>query len=122
MKLTRFDLFIIIGFLILSGLGIFFMPKKQGSKLVVKVDGQVLYTKSFSNETIEKKIETVYGYNLLEIGPDYVQVISASCPNKLDVKQGKISRVGESIICLPNHLLVTIEGEVDENYPDVIVK
>lgn len=122
MKLTRFDLFIIIGFLILSGLGIFFMPKKQGSKLVVKVDGQVLYTKSFSNETVEKKIETVYGYNLLEIGPDYVQVISASCPNKLDVKQGKISRVGESIICLPNHLLVTIEGEVDEDYPDVIVK
>lgn len=122
MKLTRFDLFIIIGFLILSGLGIFFMPKKQGSKVVVKVDGQVLYTKSFSNETIEKKIETTYGYNLLEIGHDYVQVLSASCPNKLDVKQGKISRVGESIICLPNHLLVTIEGEVDENYPDVIVK
>ena len=122
MKLTRFDLFIIIGFLILSGLGIFFMPKKQGSKVVVKVDGQVLYTKSFSNETIEKKIETAYGYNLLEIGLDYVQVISASCPNKLDVKQGKISRVGESIICLPNHLLVTIEGEVDDDYPDVIVK
>ena len=122
MKLTRFDLFIIIGFLIISGLGIFFMPKKQGSKVVVKVDGQVLYTKSFSNETIEKKIETTYGYNLLEIGHDYVQVLSASCPNKLDVKQGKISRVGESIICLPNHLLVTIEGEVDENYPDVIVK
>lgn len=122
MKLTRFDLFIIIGFLILSGLGIFFMPKKQGSKVVVKVDGQVLYTKSFSKETTQKKIETAYGYNLLEIGPDYVQVISASCPNKLDVKQGKISRVGESIICLPNHLLVTIEGEVDEDYPDVIVK
>ena len=122
MKLTRFDLILIIGFLILSGLGIFFMPKKQGTKLVVKVDGQVLYTKSFSNETVEKKIETAYGYNLLEIGSDYVQVISASCPNKLDVKQGKISRVGESIICLPNHLLVTIEGEVDEDYPDVIVK
>jgi len=39
-----------------------------------------------------------------------VWVSSAPCPNKLCMRQGKIAKPGESIICLPNRLVITIQG------------
>ena len=37
----------------------------------------------------------------------------ANCPDKLCVKQGKISKDGETITCLPNKVTVTVYGEDD---------
>ena len=34
----------------------------------------------------------------------------ANCPDLLCVRQGKIRYTGQSIICLPNRLTVTVEG------------
>lgn len=44
----------------------------------------------------------------IEDGEAWIQ--KASCPNKLCVRQGRISRPGESIICLPNKIVITIKG------------
>lgn len=119
-RFTILDLILIIFLISLSVAAIVLMPKKSGERVVVKVDGKIVYTKSFSKEVTIKTITSKYGTNTIEIGDGYVRVISASCPNQLDVKQGSITNVGESIICLPNHLLITIDGESEENYPDVI--
>lgn len=40
-----------------------------------------------------------------------VWVTKASCPNKLCMRQGKISRPGEAIICLPNRIVISIQGK-----------
>ena len=69
------------------------------------------------NENIETRqypIRTQYGFNLLEISNKGVRVLEASCPDKLDVKQGYIKNVGEQIICLPNRLIVSIYSEKSE--------
>lgn len=121
-KLTVLDIFLIIFLMSISASAIILMPKTKGTRVVVKVDGDTVYTKSFSKEITTKTIESKYGTNTIEIGDGYVRVISASCPNQLDVKQGSIKNVGESIICLPNHLYITIDGEIDKNYPDVITQ
>jgi hypothetical protein len=39
-----------------------------------------------------------------------VWIEDAPCPNRLCMRQGKISRPGESIICIPNRIVITIEG------------
>ncbi len=39
----------------------------------------------------------------------------ADCPDKLCVKQGKISKSGESIICLPHKVVVKISAEERES-------
>ena len=41
-------------------------------------------------------------------------VTEADCPDKLCVLQGKISRSGQTIICLPNKTMVTIKGGKSE--------
>ena len=49
-------------------------------------------------------------YNLVEISGGQVTVTEASCKNQVCVKHSSISRSGESIVCLPNRLVVRIEG------------
>ena len=50
-------------------------------------------------------------YNSVEIKDGSVRVTSASCKNQVCVKHDAITRSGESIICLPNKMVVTITGE-----------
>lgn len=49
-------------------------------------------------------------YNVVEISNGSVSVTEASCKNQVCVRHGSISRTGESIVCLPNRLVVSIEG------------
>lgn len=54
---------------------------------------------------------TQYRYfNIVEIKGGEVSVTGASCKNQVCVRRGSISKTGESIVCLPNRLVVTIEG------------
>ena len=42
-----------------------------------------------------------------------VWVTDANCPDKTCEHSGKISRAGQSIVCLPNGVTVTVNGESD---------
>ena len=53
-------------------------------------------------------------YNVVEISGGTVSVTEASCKNQVCVKHGAISRSGESIVCLPNRLVVRIENGAEE--------
>lgn len=46
--------------------------------------------------------------NTVIINDGIVYMEDASCPDKLCVDQGKISKNGEQIICLPNQVVVAI--------------
>ena len=45
---------------------------------------------------------------LIEQGGVFVEY--ADCPTQSCVRTGKITRAGESIVCLPNRVIVTLEG------------
>ncbi|MBQ6501978.1 MAG: NusG domain II-containing protein [Mogibacterium sp.] len=49
-------------------------------------------------------------YNVVVISNGKVSVTEASCKNQVCVKHGIISRPGESIVCLPNRMVVRIEN------------
>ena len=51
------------------------------------------------------------GTNKVRIEHDGVYMENANCPDKLCVHQGRISRTGQSIICLPNKIIVEIVGK-----------
>lgn len=50
------------------------------------------------------------GTNLLVIREGEALVTQASCPDKLCVRQGAASEIGESIVCLPNKVIVAVEA------------
>ena len=51
--------------------------------------------------------------NILEIKNGKAQITEASCPDKVCVRHRPVSRQGESLICLPNQMVVEIENGED---------
>ena len=114
---------IMIGVLVLCGLviaGALFLTREKGNQVVVSVDGQVVNSFPIDKDT-EYVIEGYEGgRNTLIIKDGVAYMSDASCPDHLCMGMGKISQVGQSIICLPNRVVVEIRGDGDEPEYDVI--
>lgn len=86
-----------------------------GQQAVVTVDGQHYGTYSlFENQTIE--IQQKNHLNKITIKDGTVQMTYSDCHNQVCVKDGSISMANQSIVCLPNKVMVEIiggEGEID---------
>ncbi len=123
-ELTKGDKILIVAVIIINVISLWLVKNvlfNQNSKYIsVQVNGEEIKRIIFDKNMVGKQIpiETEYGYNLIEIGDEKVRVIEADCPDKLDVKQGYISRVGEVIVCLPNRLVIEIKGTRAETNVD----
>lgn len=121
----RYDIILIIGLLVITmviAMAVRF-TQKTGKTVVVSVDGVVKYT-FLLDEDIEFKIEGYEGgTNYLVIKDGEAYLTEASCPDLLCVHMGKISSQGQSIICLPNRVVVEIrdDNENDLKEYDTIV-
>ncbi len=125
-ELTKGDKLLIFFIVLISLLSFMYINRyafsDQERYISVQVNGKeikkILYDEKLIGHTIP--IETEYGYNLLEIGDKKVRVIEADCPDKIDVKQGYIERVGETLVCLPNKLVIEIKGISKEDDIDIM--
>jgi hypothetical protein len=93
---------------------------KQGASVTITVDNQKYATYSLLKDT-EVEITGKYGTNHLVIKNHKAYVTEASCPDKLCVHQKAISKTGESIVCLPNKMVATVENS-ESNDLDAISK
>lgn len=97
---------------------ILFLSKKSGSKVEVRKDGEVVESFLLSEDT-EYEINSKNGVNLLVIKNGKASIKEASCPDGLCINTGEISLSGQSIVCLPNKVVVEIIGQ-DESKVDVM--
>ena len=113
MKKHRADILLLIGIVLVGAVIaiVLLFSQKSGTTVEVRVSGQVV--KSFSLEdTVTYEIEGAGGgKNILRIEDGEAWVEEADCPDKLCVNMGKISRVGQSVVCLPHEVVVEIVGE-----------
>ena len=58
-------------------------------------------------------------YNVVIISEGAVCVSEATCKNKVCMRHSSISHPGESIVCLPNRLVVSIESEEGGGYDSI---
>ena len=90
------------------------------------MDGEVYGTYSLAeNQTV--KIQTGHGTNVLVIENGSAHMEEADCPDGYCKRQGTISRVNETIVCLPHKLVAEVESDGSttddaDDAPDVIVK
>lgn len=49
--------------------------------------------------------------NTIEISGGQVRMTEADCPDKVCIHTGKISQSGQTIVCLPNKIVISISGE-----------
>ena len=88
------------------------LGKGEGTVAVVSVDGEVLERIDLSKvrEEYDLDLATEYGRNIVHVEPGAVSVTHADCPDQICVMQGKLSGSGIPIICMPNRLVISIEG------------
>ena len=98
---------------------IWLIPSQSGEVVRVYVDGEIIKTLPL-NENTQALIESEYGKNRVIIRDKKVYVTDANCPDKL-CEKGEISKSGRSIVCLPNHLSVIIEGGKKDEKIDVVI-
>jgi hypothetical protein len=79
---------------------------KEGSYAKVTIDGQL-----YGNYPLDVEGEfDINGSNTLMIKDGYAYMLEADCPDGLCMKMGKINRNGQSIICLPNKIVIEISS------------
>lgn len=84
--------------------------------VVVSVDGQELERAALEDYCrAGTHTYSSRGYTLtLEASDGHLRVVESDCPNQDCVRTGAISRAGQSIVCLPGRVAVTIEGAADD--------
>jgi len=100
------------------GASVFSAGGGAGEKVVITVDGKIFGT----YELFEDRIVTIRrnGHiNKVKIRDGEVSMAESDCPNQDCVHQGKISRPSQSIICLPNKVVVEIKGGKNEDYDSI---
>ena len=120
------DLILLVVLLAVAALGFYFFyfrSRPQGGQVQITVDGTVYGTYSLGKEQ-EIQIPDASGAttNVLLIKDGMAKMIEANCPDKLCEYQNAISKSGESIICLPNKVVVTVTGKQEDDAIDVFSK
>jgi len=119
------DLILICSVLVLAAafwlvpraVGLFGNSKEQ--KLRITVSGEEYGSYSLEEDQVIKVGDT----NVCEIKDKKVSMISADCPDQLCIHQRTIQLQGETIVCLPNKVVLEITGtrQTDEEALDGVV-
>jgi hypothetical protein len=87
-----------------------------GETVIVSVNGQNYGTYDLTQNQILDVAKNGH-INKVEIKDGKVTMIDADCPDKLCIKQGSIDKTNQSIVCLPNKVVVELDGP-SVNGPD----
>ena len=106
------DWILVVVILVLAGVGFLVYTSfgKQTAGIVkVSVDGELFGTYSLEKEQEIKINDT----NRMIIKDSQVDMIEADCPDQICVDHKTISKNKETIVCLPNKVIIEIVGGED---------
>lgn len=94
----------------------------KGNKVEVYVDNQLKYVFDLQEDKKEYFVDTNLGGVNLEINKMKIRVTSSNSPLKICVKQGWISNSGDTIVGIPDRLLVKVVGTQETDDVDTVIK
>ena len=118
-RLKKKDVMLIIIILAVAGLCLLLhmiVGEKSADYVTVKVNGKIEGVYSLADDRV---IELNHGSNVLQIKNGKADMVSADCPDQLCVNQKAISKNKESIICLPNKIIVEVDSHQNSQYDAV---
>ena len=124
-RLFRNDVIFIAALLLVvsvCGFCLYFL-RGEGDKVVVTVDGTEYGTYSLA-EDVRVEIRTGAEdeeLNVLVIKDGQAYVETATCPDGICAGHKPISREGESIVCLPHKVVITVYTTEEKDAPDIVV-
>ena len=120
----RNDVVMIILLLVLAGAGALYLFAFRGSgdTVNVTVDGELYGVYALSEPRVEeiRTEEDGSRLNRLVIRDGKAYVESASCPDGICAAHRPVFRRGESIVCLPHRVVITVVTEQRADSPDIV--
>lgn len=115
-------LIVVILIVILIFFGVNYVENsKTTDGIEVYVDGKLFKSISIDDEN-EFEVKVDNGYNVIKVHDRGVEVIEASCPDKVCVHTGFITKASQSIVCIPNKVNIKIKiSKNDKNSEDIMV-
>ena len=111
--IKKADIILIIIFIIFGLAGSYYISRtsaSQGKSAVITIDGKQFGTYDLSKDrTIDLKTG-----NVLSVKDGCIRMVKADCHRQDCIRQGKISRPSQTIVCLPHKVIVEIKGGEDE--------
>lgn len=111
-KKYRLDIIVISAILLVSVslLLIMTLSKKEGAVAVVEIDGKTVAEYSLA---VNGEYSLNNGTNVLVIENGQAYLNYSNCPDHTCEITGKIHYVGQTIVCLPNKLSITVKGNAE---------
>ena len=103
------DLIIVIIAAVLAGICLLLTRKAPGDRVFVYKNGELFGSYPLSGE----RTVDIGGKNRLQISGGCAYIDSATCPDKLCIKQGRIKNADRSIVCQPTRVTVTVSKSGD---------
>lgn len=94
----------------------------KGNKAEVYVDNKLRYVFDLEENKKEYFVDTNLGGVNIEINEMKIRVTTSNSPLKICVKQGWISNSGDTIVGIPDRLLIKVVGDTDDSEVDTIIK
>ncbi|WP_347995304.1 NusG domain II-containing protein [uncultured Eubacterium sp.] len=123
MKLKKYDIIAIICvavIVIICYITVNLLRNGEADTVVIYVDGKI-EKKLDLNKNQEYKVNVDNGYNIIRIKDKKVRIKESDCSNQTCVNMGTISKDGQTLICLPHKVEVTIVSD-DKSEVDVIAR
>lgn len=121
-KRRRNDMLLIMAILsaILIFALVYFLTRKDGAYAVVLKNNEEIgrYSLSENMEVPIKVGDKTTNVLVIENGKAYME--SAVCPDKICVKHRPIDKSGQTIVCLPEKVVIKIIAEGKGNAPDTV--
>lgn len=100
--------------------GAMLLFRGEGGAVTVEVNKQVVGTYSLAEDRVVDIPGGDGEFNRLVIRDGKAFMETATCPDGICVSHRPISRVGESIVCLPHRVIVKVIGEGGGEEPDIV--
>ena len=119
MRVKPWDILIIFLALVICGFSAFRIYTRQetSSRFLIQGSGRDWIFPLDAEETVE--VPGPLGNTIVRIHDREAWVESSPCANQICVEAGHIHRQGVWIACLPNNVIIIIEG-FDDHGPDVL--
>ncbi|MBQ2759747.1 MAG: NusG domain II-containing protein [Clostridia bacterium] len=121
----RNDLILILCILMVAAAGLVYLNyfRSPGNMVTVSVDGEIYGMYPLSQDITEDIYsgDNNQNHNRLVISGGEAYMETATCPDGICVAHKSIFRDGESIVCLPNRVVITVTTEDNTDSPDIIV-
>jgi len=113
----------IVSFFAYALIQLYFNHALSEGQVIVKSRGEIVkYIHLQNDENVQRlEIEGKVGLLIIEIKDGMVRMVSSNCPEKICIKQGWIKNPGQSIVCVPNEVVVYIDND-NEELPDAITR